>query len=157
MANRQDWSKVENHRKVLAGQKMLEGKSAKKALVEAGFKPSTAANPTQNGLSPKHCIPLALAVEGVEGSQKLIQATRRAYLHKLERISRSDKSIDDIRLGELARALDTIEKYHGAGVGDAAVLDDVRSFADRLRWLKALAVEMKDDTASPVDAEVIER
>ena len=156
MANKQDWSKVKNHRKALAGKYMLEGDTQKQALIKAGFAESTAAKPKANGLTADRCIPGALAVEGVEGSQKLIQATRRAYLHKLERISRSDKSIDDIRLGELARALDTIEKYHGAGVGDAAVLDDVRSFADRLRWLKALAVEMKDDTASPVDAEVIE-
>ena len=134
---------------------MLEGKSTKQSLIQAGFAESTAINPKRNNLTAEHCIPEYLAIEGAEGSQKLIQAARGAILRKLQRVTRSNESIDSTRLGELSRTLDTIEKYHGAGSTDHTI-DDVRSFADRLRWLQALGDEMRKDDAITAEVETIE-
>lgn len=145
-----------NHRKVLAGQHMLAGKSVKQSLIAAGYAESTASVPGSHGLSADVCIPEALAIEGPEGSHKLVQAIRRAVLLKVQAVSKDDHALSKAKLGELSRAMDTIEKYHGAGAGDVDGLGDVRTFAERLKWIQALAIEMKGDDVITVDVETVE-
>ena len=132
-----------NMRKALAGLNYLKGMSAAQAIEHAGFAPSTAKKPASNGLTANRCIDEAVKVWPEVNPSTLVAKARRAFGNKLQDVI--DGKAKNVRLGELARAVDVAERHYG---GDSGTIDDARRFGTRLAWLCEVLSSARD--AQPI-------
>jgi hypothetical protein len=137
------------HRLAKAGALILTGVALKHALIQAGFKESTARNPTQNNLSVSQCLQAYKDQNGELDPRTLIERTHRIITTKLDQLEESNgKGLRKLPISQLAKLYDTLLKYHGvdAKVTTATRVMDLRERMDRMDRLKR---ELREHGSSP--------
>ena len=130
---------VPSHRKALAGVLMAQGETQRAALIQVGYSPVTASKPKANGLAADRCIGEAKKAGLVPDMATIHDRVIHLAHAKLDRLQRSDKQLDNTRLGEIARLLDVTAKQSAGSKDNTA--RDVRGFLDRVEWLAELQRE----------------
>lgn len=134
----------------LAGLHLMDGKTQKQALMQAGYAESTARRPTANNLTAQRCIQAAAEVFPEADPSHLVQQARRALGKKLDQLVNDPKYCSEQRPGEVARIVEVVEKAHGHRVDGGGKDLDPRTFAERVVWLQQLKLELDKLTGQNV-------
>ena len=137
-----------NMRKALAGAALLNGCSKADAMRHAGY-----ADPAKS-----HNISRLKPIEAVQEAIRAGLAPDIATIRDVTRSAFAVKMLDvnsnpaDYRLGELARALDTVERYYGEHVEKSDIAP--RAFVARMSWIVGVQQELerRKQAALPVAA-----
>jgi hypothetical protein len=128
-----------DHRKALAGIAMLSGVRTGKALIQAGFSPWTARVPKAKGLDAAVCIAEAAKVDPECRPANLLTKARGRLRELLDDDGRWKRA----RVGEVARMIESCERYYGAGRGLDA-LGEGETLEDRSRLVSALTAFVEE-------------
>ena len=127
--------------------------SMQRCLETAGYSAATARCQKRNQLTATQCIEEAWKREPTAAPRDLLQKARKLLNKRLDVSLTQD--LADVKLTEVARLVDTVERSYGASELDVA--SDARGFAARLKWLQTVAAELQTrDEPVVLDAEVIE-
>ncbi len=125
-------------KKAKAGLLMMNGLSQKKALTQVGYAPSTAKAPKRNGIDADQCIAAMAEVYPHVMPADLLASTRELFKRKLDALNRDSTKV---KLGEISRALEVVERYHGERTPDHT---HARDAGERLAYLATVLQAYKD-------------
>lgn len=124
-----------NLRKARAGLGMLNGKSMRKALKDAGYAERTARNPKANGVDAERCIAETAKLPGMPEPVTLLRKARTALDMRLSQLIADPDSLAAERLADIARTAESAEKYYS---GSAHGKTDERLLPDRIAFVQVL-------------------
>ena len=132
-----------------AGVDIMNGASAKQALVKVGYAESTAQAPARNGISAIQCVDAARKRYKLVEPGKLVSLARRALVLKLEQLcdTTKPKAMSATRISELAKTAQVCEQFYS---DTTTTESSPRQFVDKLEWLQAVAHEMHKRKLQPI-------